>query len=161
MRNRFVIAVATAILGATAIGGMAFATPAQLVTSTTLATGSLDPVNFVVKSDDWVTQLRTKGQTSMTVTENRVAAGGTFGWHSHPGPSLVIVKAGSVTFYLGDDPTCTGVVHSTGDAYIDPGSVVHIARNETAEEAIVIVTRFAPVGVPTRIDQPSPGICSF
>ena len=161
MRSRFAIAIAAAMLGAVALGGAALATPATLVTSTTLATGSLDPQNFVVKSGDWVAQLRTKGDTSMTVTENRVAAGGSFGWHSHPGPSLVVVKSGTVTFYRADDPTCTGVTHTVGDAYIDPGSATHIARNETTEELVLIVTRFAPVGVPTRIDQPSPGNCSF
>ena len=161
MRNRLALAVAAASLGAAVMGGAALATPSSLVTSTTIATGTLEEVNFVVKNGEWVTQLRTKNDTSLTVTENRVAAGGSFGWHSHPGPSLVIVKSGTVTFYRGDDPTCTGVVHTVGDAYIDPGSAVHIARNETTEEAVVIVTRFAPVGVPTRVDQPSPGNCSF
>ena len=161
MRSRFIVAIVGALLAATALGGAVLATPASGVTSTTLATGNLDDQNFVVKNGEWVVQLRTKGETSMTVTENRVAAGGAFGWHSHPGPSLVVVKSGSVTFYRADDPTCTGVVHTVGDAYIDPGSVTHIARNETTEELVLIVTRFAPPGVPTRIDQPDPGTCPF
>ena len=161
MRSRYGIAIAAAMLGALALGSAALATPATLVTSTILASGNLESQNFVIKNGEWVAQLRTKGDTSMTVTENRVAAGGSFGWHSHPGPSLVVVKQGTVTFYRGDDPTCTRVVHTVGDAYIDPGSSTHIARNEGTEELILIVTRFAPVGVPTRIDQASPGNCSF
>jgi hypothetical protein len=36
------------------------ATPASLVTSTTIASGNLDEVNFFVKNGDWMTQLRTK-----------------------------------------------------------------------------------------------------
>jgi quercetin dioxygenase-like cupin family protein len=30
------------------------------------------------------------------------------GWHTHPGPVLVLVKSGALTLYSGDDPTCTG-----------------------------------------------------
>ena len=80
----------------------------------------------------------------MTVVENRVAPGGSFGWHSHPGPSLVIVKAGTLTFYEASDPTCTPSVHSAGDAYVDEGTDVHVARNEGTVDAVVIVTRIIP-----------------
>ena len=161
MRNRFLIAIAAAALGAVAFGGIALATPASLVTSTTLATGSLDPINLNIKNGNWKTEIRTKGQSSLTVVENRVAPGGSFGWHSHPGPSLVIVKAGTLTFYLADDPTCTPSVHSAGDAYVDEGTDVHIARNEGTVDAIVIVTRLIPEGAVPRIDEPDPGTCSF
>jgi quercetin dioxygenase-like cupin family protein len=161
MRNRFLIAIAAAALGAVAFGGIALATPASLVTSTTLATGSLDPINLNIKNGDWKTEIRTKGKSSLTVVENRVAPGGSFGWHSHPGPSLVIVKAGTLTFYLASDPTCTPSVHSAGDAYVDEGTDVHIARNEGTVDAVVIVTRLIPEGSAPRIDEPDPGTCSF
>lgn len=133
-----------------AIGGVVLATPASGVTSTTIASGSLDPVDFVVKNGDWMAQLRTKGQTNLSVVENRVAPGGSFGWHSHPGPSLVIVKSGTLTFYEAEDPDCTPSVHSAVDAYIDEGTDVHVARNETGTEAVVIVTRLVPAGAPSR-----------
>jgi hypothetical protein len=161
MRNRFLIGIAAAALGAVAFGGIALATPASLVTSTTLATGSLDPINLNIKNGAWKTEIRTKGQSSLTVVENRVAPGGSFGWHSHPGPSLVIVKAGTLTFYLASDPTCTPSRHSAGDAYVDEGTDVHIARNEGTVDAIVIVTRLIPAGSAPRIDEPDPGNCSF
>jgi quercetin dioxygenase-like cupin family protein len=161
MRTRIPIAVASALLAAAAFGGMVSATPASLVTSTTLASGSLDPVNFLVKNGDWMVQLRTKGQTNLAVVENRVAAGGSFGWHSHPGPSLVIVKSGTLTFYEAEDANCTPSVHSAGDAYIDEGTDVHVARNETSQEAVVIVTRLVPEGAPSRVDEPDPGTCPF
>jgi quercetin dioxygenase-like cupin family protein len=90
-----------------------------------------------------------------------VAPGGSFGWHSHPGPSLVIVKAGTLTFYEASDPTCTPSVHTAGDAYVDEGTDVHTARNEGTVDAIVIVTRLIPAGSAPRIDEPDPGNCSF
>jgi quercetin dioxygenase-like cupin family protein len=90
-----------------------------------------------------------------------VAPGGSFGWHSHPGPSLIIVKSGRLTFYRADDPTCTPEVHSAGDAFVDEGTDVHIGRNEGTAMAVVIVTRLFPAGSPARIDQPDPGNCGF
>ena len=98
MRNRFMVALAAALFGVAAIAGIVLATPSSGVTTTTIATGNLAPVNLVVKTGDWMAQLRTKGESSLTVTENDVAPGGTFGWHSHPGPSLVIIKSGTMTF---------------------------------------------------------------
>ncbi len=161
IRTRFLAAAAGAVLAIAALGGTVLATPASLVTSTTLATGTLDPINLNIKNGAWMTQIRTKGESTLMVVENRVAPGGSFGWHSHPGPSLVIVKAGTLTFYEASDPTCTPSVHSAGDAYVDEGTDVHIARNEGTVDAIVIVTRLIPVGSAPRIDEPDPGTCNF
>lgn len=161
VRNRFMFALTVGLLAVVATYGFAVATPAAGVTSTTIASGSLDPINFLVENGDWSAKVKTKGQTNLSVVENRVAPGGSFGWHSHPGPSLVIVKSGTLTFYVASDPTCTPAVHSAGDAYVDEGTDVHVARNETGAEAVVIVTRLVPVGAPSRIDQPAPGTCGF
>lgn len=161
MRNRLILAIPVALLFAAAVIGIAHATPASGVKSTAIASGTLDPVNLLVKNGSWMTQLRTKGETNLAVVENDVAPGGSFGWHSHPGPSLIIVKAGTLTFYHGDDPSCTPEIHSAGDAFIDPGTDVHVGVNRGSETAIVIVTRLLPAGAPARIDEPDPGICGL
>jgi quercetin dioxygenase-like cupin family protein len=158
--RRIVLAVLlTAIIGG--VAGIALATPGSGVTSTTLGQASLNPVKTKAKLGEWEIELETKGQSNVSVTENRVAPGGHFGWHSHPGPSLVLVKSGTSTFYRGDDPTCTPQVYPAGSAYIDPGGTVHIARNEGTVELVLIVTRIIPEGAPARIDQPNPGNCPF
>jgi quercetin dioxygenase-like cupin family protein len=158
--RRIVLAVLlTAIIGG--VAGIALATPGSGVTSTTLGQASLNPVKTKAKVGEWEIELETKGQSNVSVTENRVAPGGHFGWHSHPGPSLVLVKSGTSTFYRGDDPTCTPQVYPAGSAYIDPGGTVHIARNEGMVELVLIVTRIIPEGAPARIDQPNPGNCPF
>jgi quercetin dioxygenase-like cupin family protein len=113
------------------------------------------------ENGDWLAQLRTKEDSTLTVVENDVAPGGSFGWHSHPGPSLIIVKSGALTFYNGDDPTCSPIVHSAGDAFLDPGTDVHIGINKGTTTAVVIVTRLLPVGAQSRIDQPAPAQCGF
>jgi quercetin dioxygenase-like cupin family protein len=145
-----------------AIVATAVATLGSGVTSTTLAQGNVDDIGLNIKTGDWKLKVDTKGASTLAVTENRVAPGGHFGWHSHPGPSLVIVKSGTSTFYRGDDPDCTPQVHSAGAAYVDPGGVVHTARNEsTTEELVLLVTRLMPAGAPPRIDEDDPGNCDF
>ncbi|MFS8087252.1 MAG: hypothetical protein ACMG6H_16585, partial [Acidobacteriota bacterium] len=60
-----------------------------------------------------------------------IAPGGNTGWHSHPGPVVVLIKSGQMSFYDGDDPTCTVRTYSAGQAFVDSGQGhVHIARNE-------------------------------
>jgi quercetin dioxygenase-like cupin family protein len=159
--RRIVLAVLLPVLIAGGVTGIALATPGSGVSSTPLGQASLDPIKTKAEAGDWEIEIETKGQSNVSVTENRVAPGGDFGWHSHPGPSLVIVKSGTSTFYRGDDPTCTPQVHPAGSAYIDPGGTVHIARNEGSVELVLIVTRVIPVGAPARIDQPNPGNCPF
>ena len=74
----------------------------------------------------------------------------------------MIVKSGTSTFYRGDDPDCTPVVHPAGSAYVDPGGVVHTARNESVtEDLVLLVTRPVPEGAAPRIDEPNPGNCPF
>jgi quercetin dioxygenase-like cupin family protein len=148
-------------LTALMIAATALATMASGVTSTTFASGTIDELDVKSKTGDWKARLDTKGQSQLIVSENRVAPGGHFGWHSHPGPSLVIVKSGVSTFYSADDPDCTPQRHPAGTAYVDPGGSVHIARNEGTEDLVVVVTRLIPAGAPQRIDEPNPGNCPF
>jgi quercetin dioxygenase-like cupin family protein len=145
-----------------AMAATALATMGSGVTSTTIAQGNVDDLEAKVKTGAWKLDLDTKGPSTLAVSENRVVPGGHFGWHSHPGPSLVIVKSGTSTFYRGDDPSCTGEPHPAGTAYVDPGGVVHTARNESVtEDLVVIVMRLVPAGANPRIDEANPGNCPF
>ena len=84
-------------------------------------------------------------ESDVYVVDNKFAPGGTSGWHSHPGPSLILVVAGTVTNYSGDDPSCTPHVYTKGDGFIDPGSGdVHMLRNETSAPAETIAVQLLP-----------------
>ena len=49
----------------------------------------------------WRLKLKTHGVSDAYVIDNTFAAnGGTSGWHSHPGPSLIFVIAGTITNYM-------------------------------------------------------------
>lgn len=143
------------------IAATALATAGKGVTSTPLAQGALEPVDVELQNGHWKLRLKTRGHSDVSTTEIKVAPGGDFGWHSHPGPSLVIVKSGTSTFYRGDDPHCAPERHPAGTAYVDPGGLVHIARNEGTEELVLLVTRLVPSGAAPRIDEPDPGNCRF
>jgi len=161
MGTRFTVAFLGVVVGLAAYGGAVLATPASGVTSTTLAVGHFDEIQAKTVSSSWQARISTKGESDLYVLENRIAPGGTFGWHSHPGPSLVIVKTGALTLYRGDDPTCTPQVVEAGSGFVDNGGDVHLVRNEGSVETVVYVTSLIPRGAMRRIDEPSPGNCPF
>jgi quercetin dioxygenase-like cupin family protein len=92
-----------------------------------------------------------------------IAPGGSTGWHSHPGPAVVLVKAGELTLYSSEDPTCTGETYSAGTGFVDSGQGhVHIARNLSQSPTELWVTYFdVPAGESVRIDVADPGTCGF
>src|SRR5215218_4510975 len=100
------------------------ATPPDKVGTTMIGCGRFTNIDATAKTDVdsgtptefWKTRIKTKGTSDLHVLQNTIAPGGTFGWHRHPGPSLVIVKAGTATFYLASDPTCTPHVVRPGPA---------------------------------------------
>jgi len=111
---------------------------------------------------DWDLKLKTKGDTRVAVQTIDFAAGGQSGWHSHPGPVFITVVKGTMTFYDSHDPTCTPIVRTAGQGFLDGGGEdAHIARNETGEPAQNLVVYLAPTTGPLRIDAPNPGTCAF
>jgi quercetin dioxygenase-like cupin family protein len=110
----------------------------------------------------WQSLQETKGLSDVYVQNNVWAPGGSTGWHSHPGHSLIIVTAGTVTDYEGHDPDCKPHVYKTGMGFVDPGgNHVHILRNEGAIEAQTIAVQLIPADASRRIDVADPGNCHF
>jgi quercetin dioxygenase-like cupin family protein len=59
--------------------------------------------------------------------------GGTSGWHTHPGPVIVVIVDGAVDVINADD--CLARTYAAGEAFIDPGQGnVHVASNTSTEE---------------------------
>lgn len=147
------------------------ATPAQGFTSTTLAQGRFGEIDVFNRflppgapvSKLWLSWQKTKGSSDLYVQSNVWQPGGSTGWHSHPGHTLVTVTAGTITAYEGDDPECKPHVYTAGMGFVDPGGThVHIIRNEsTSEVAQVIAVRLVPAGQPGRVEAPDPGNCHF
>jgi quercetin dioxygenase-like cupin family protein len=155
--------VAAAIL--TLFSGPAVATPPSGVSGTVWARGSFaDPVDLKFKITQGNEEVILAPNAQQTVMQSIViAAGGHTGWHSHPGPVVVLVKSGELTLYSADDPTCTGRTFSAGQAFIDRGQGhVHLARNIGSVDTELWVTYFdVPPGGAFRIDAADPGTCGF
>jgi hypothetical protein len=176
MKSRWLSLVALAAIGAAVYGGKVLATPPTTpgFSGATLAKatfGDLDIKAKTIPADVWKAELTTKGDSDLYVQQNTwdpSACGGcvpSSGWHTHPGPSLVIVTQGTVTEYDGDDPTCTPHVYSANgtNAFVDIGSgAEHIIRDESGALAKTVVVQLIPKDATRRIDvTPAPGNCPF
>ncbi len=51
----------------------------------------------------------------------RLGAGQATGWHTHPGPVLVAVVAGGLTYEDAHANRCRRITYSAGDGFTDPG----------------------------------------
>jgi uncharacterized protein GlcG (DUF336 family) len=169
--KRLVI-VAVAVV---AVGGLAWvaalrATPASGFSANTVVQGTFSPMHLKNEAEayDWEIELESKGQTQVYVQSNTWAAkgdpnfpnGGSSGWHTHPGFSLITVTQGTLTVY---DDTCTPSYYSAGKTFVDAGgSHVHLIRNDGTTEAKGYAVQFVPTAVGSsgrRVDVPAP--CSF
>ena len=113
-------------------------------------------------ADIWLSLQKTIGTSDVYVQSNVWDPGGSTGWHSHPGHSLIIVTAGALTAYEGDDPNCKPTVYTKGMGFVDPGGKhVHILRNEDTVPAATIAVQLIPADVAGRIDAQDPGNCPF
>jgi len=146
----------------------AHATPQAGVSSVTIAHGTFDEIDVFAKTDIdpgnrndyWKAMINTKGASHLYVIQNTVAPGGSFGLHSHTGPSLVIVTSGTASEYEGNDPTCTPRVHPAGTTFVDAGEATgHLVRNDGNVNLVVTVVRLVPEGAVQRLDQANPGYC--
>ncbi len=139
---------------------LAWASPAVGVTPTLIGRATYEP--FKVESDSLVeVEVKAKSHLDVVVRTHDYAAGGSTGWHTHPGPVFVSVLQGQVTFYEADDPACTPHVVSAGQGYVDTGRG-HLGRNETGQPARDVTVILAPVNLPFRGELPAPNPnCGF
>lgn len=175
MKRKSLLVLLVVALGAGLYGGHVLATPSSGLTSTNYAKSLFNPVKLkgfkLLDSGSqekgkwhwpkyWSVRLRTHGLTDAYVVDNKIAPGGTTGWHSHPGPSLIFVVAGTVTDYSTSVANCAAESFSAGSGFTDPGgSDVHMLRNEGSVTAETIAVQFLPTGADRKIDEPEPANC--
>jgi quercetin dioxygenase-like cupin family protein len=167
------IVAAVAVAGALVAGALlilpAQATPPSGVTTTIIGIGRFARIDAKAKTDInpgkrtefWKARIKTRRSSDLHVLQNTIAPGGSFGWHRHPGPSLVIVQSGTATFYLAKDPKCRPHVAPAGSGFVDQGQDVHVVRNEGNVDLVTVVVSLVPAGFDRRIDEPNPGNCPF
>jgi quercetin dioxygenase-like cupin family protein len=174
MRRRLIcLGLFSATIAATALypPGSALATTPEGYKSTLLAVGRFGEIDVSssfphgLKAEGneqlWRSLQETKGLSDVYVQSNVWAPGGSTGWHTHPGHSLIIVTAGSLTEYHAD---CMPHVYHAGDTFVDPGEgEEHIIRNESSTEpaanVAVQLVPHDPLKMNRRIDVPQPETC--
>ena len=141
----------------------AWATPGSMFGSETLVRSLFGNIEINSRSALLKVEIETKGPADVFVVRNTVPPGGYSGWHTHPGPSIVSVKAGTATVYDGDDPNCTPHVYVAGTGFIDKGGSghMHMVRNEGTVPLETIAFQIIPAGADRRIDAVSAGYCPF
>lgn len=162
MRLKLFVGAAAAVLAVAALGGVVLATQASGFAGVTVAKGTFGNVFSLVHSSSprWTELMAMHGNTDLYVQANTWQPGGTTGWHTHPGPSFVIVTAGKVTEYEADGSECEKHVYSVGDSFVDPGDGhLHLLRNETASVATTTAVQFVPATAARRIDEDAPKAC--
>jgi hypothetical protein len=166
------VALFTALV--TAYLARTYATPASGFSGTTVALGrfgDIDVFNYRMPSrprnapgatPPWMSAQKTRGESDVYIQDNVWQPGGSTGWHTHPGHSLIIVTAGTVTTYEGDDPSCTPHTYTVGEGFVDEGGDhVHIIRNEGDVEARTMAVQLIPAGAARRADAAASPDCAF
>jgi quercetin dioxygenase-like cupin family protein len=159
-RFRLFAAMASAAVVVLVFAGSAIGTPPQVIVSAPiLARGDfVDDVDIKVKleRDGHTVVSNAPSGGEVVVQEITIAPGGTTGWHSHPGPVVVVVKAGTLTYVRDSGGECIETPYPAGTAFVDSGQGhAHTAFNNGADNLVLIATYFdVPVGGSARIDVP-------
>jgi hypothetical protein len=165
----FAALVAVAVGGGGVFASSVLATPQAGLTTTTVAEAPLPPlrINSHYWPDPgtkppafWAAELRTYGISDVYVVDNKIAPGGTTGWHTHPGPSLILVVSGTVTNYRAASGHCAGYNYPAGTGFVDAGgNDIHMLKNNGTTTAETVAVQFIPHGQPRKIDDPQPTNC--
>jgi quercetin dioxygenase-like cupin family protein len=150
MRGKKWLGVAMIVTSLTTVVGVAVATTGSGFTVTPI-------VSAEVADRIRITQAEHK---STVVADFTFEPGGTTGWHTHPGPTMVLVKEGEFTLHRNRHGKCRTETYGPGEAFVERPSSVHMGSNEgdVPTRVVAVFFRIADDGV-TRIDQPDPGVC--
>lgn len=161
LRRTLLVLFGVTLVG-TALVGAALATPSSGVTAET-ARGEFDrPLDVNMSFDSagkTKVKIKTKGRIELATQRVVAVPGATFGWHNHPGPTVVVVLKGTLTLYHDEDCT-NGIDYGPGTSFHQTPDEIHLARNEGTEELVIFASYFVPKTTPPialRNDKPSPG----
>lgn len=169
--RRYLPAVASATLlvavtVATLLDGGAHATPpnAGWVTDKPPAVAYFDSIYIRALTDSEGENPQVKitatVPTDVYVNHVTVAPGGNSGWHTHPGPSVVVIKTGTATVYDSDGSSCPATAYAAGTGFVDAGGGhVHLVANLGSTPLEIYAFQVIPHGDPRVISAPQPANC--
>jgi quercetin dioxygenase-like cupin family protein len=100
-------------------------------------------------------RVRTTQPTDFVFARVTLQPAGYTGWHTHPGPLLVVVRSGTLTRY---DSDCDARMYTTGQAFTEPAGRrhIHIGVNKTRAPVVLDITYVVRAGGPLRDEAPAP-----
>jgi quercetin dioxygenase-like cupin family protein len=150
MPKKYVAALVAA--GALALGGAALAGHVPVVPPSTVPTGMLAAHNSVadIPVSALARAVKPDG-ADLFVQHVRLGANAATGWHTHPGPALVAVVDGSLTYEDGEANRCNRIIYDEGEGFVDRG-FGHVHRAIAGSEGVdFYVVYLLPPGTPTHV----------
>ena len=163
-------AMLISVLSVAATAGTLLLTPGFGVTANNVVARAsfIDATDIKIKVNDGKENVLHMPNAEETVVHQiKLAPGGYTGWHSHPGPVIVLVKSGALTFYDAEFPGCPAThTYTAGQSFVDAGQGhVHNAKNTSSDELeLWAVYLDVPPGGVFRNDVPAadvPAGCSI
>jgi quercetin dioxygenase-like cupin family protein len=156
MKTKTKVIIGAAI--ATALAGLALATPIFNLASPVLATGNdntwIDEhgAATAANGESFTASLTTQGPSTILIQDAAYSPGGHNGWHSHPGLVMVTLIAGSIQWF---DANCKPTFYTAGDSWVEGGQV-HYFRVVSTVNVHLMASFVIAQGEPPRTDQPAP-----
>ena len=103
----------------------------------------------------------TPNGTDAFIQHVRLGANAPTGWHTHPGPAIVTVVKGSVTYEDADANRCVDTTYTAGEGFVDRG-FGHVHRAIAGVDGVdFYVVYLLPPGSATHlIPAPAPAECN-
>jgi quercetin dioxygenase-like cupin family protein len=138
-----------------AVGALA----ALMMSAGDQAGGQVSPLQIIPlaqgSSTDRQVDLKVRGPNDALQTLLVFQPGADTGWHSHPGPVVVVVKTGTVTEQNADG--CF-VVHPAGTVFFEQKGEVHRAFNNGGTVSEAYATFLMPSGAQPLVPASDPGV---
>jgi quercetin dioxygenase-like cupin family protein len=164
---KWAVPVAAALVaGAVAVGTLQAQTPTPAPIAVEVLTQRAvftDDVTLKIRNklDGHATGVSNSKSPSRTqVARITVQPGAKFPWHTHPGPVIVNIAQGELTYIMAHD--CVERRYGVGTAFVDPGrGMVHTAINRTSGVTVLVATFFElpATGPLTITDVAAPPDC--
>ena len=150
MRVKFLRVFAAIAVLATA--GVAVASHVTQVDPATVPTGFLAAHNSIENLPVRpIARAVTPDGADVFVQHVRLDANAATGWHTHPGPAVVTVVRGSLTYEDARAGSCRSIVYAAGKGFVDRG-FGHVHRAVAGSDGVdFYVTYILPPGSTTHV----------
>lgn len=120
-RRALRLLAAMAVAATIAAAGVALADHVTQVEPSTVPTGFLAHNQIDAVGVNALARAVKPDGAELYIQHARLEAGQATGWHTHPGPVLVAVVAGSLTYEDAHANRCRRTTYSAGEGFTDPG----------------------------------------